>query len=46
MIKWKPVSFYYAFLVSPTANTGLLFAPSGKALILGLKCTVKFAEGD
>jgi hypothetical protein len=33
-------------LVSPSANSRLHYAPSGKALNLGLKKMVKFAEGE
>jgi hypothetical protein len=33
-------------LVSPSANSRLYYAPSGKALTLGLKNMVKFAEGE
>jgi hypothetical protein len=33
-------------LVSPSANSRLHYAPSGKALTLGMKNMVKFAEGE
>jgi hypothetical protein len=33
-------------LVSPSANSRLYYAPSGKALILGMKNMVKFAVGE
>jgi hypothetical protein len=33
-------------LVSPSANPRLYYAPSGKALTLGLKNVVKSAEGE